>query len=280
MLSTAAGVRVLREADIPALQELIDRDAIVNLFVDHRTSSTRLSPRWLGGEMWGYFEDDALVSACHVAANFVPVEATPQAVEAFAERARVMGRLSSSIVGPRDAAVGLWERLEDTWGPARSLRMNQPFLQIAGAPLVTPDWRVRPVLIDEVDILYPASVAMFEEEVGESPELPGRNSYRARVTQLVARGWAYAIIEDGQVLFKAEVGSASAKGCQIQGVYVAPEHRGSGLGTAGMAAVVERARRDVAPVVSLYVNDYNVAARTVYDRVGFVQTATFASVLF
>lgn len=280
MLSTTAGVRILREGDIPALQELIDRDAIVNLFVDHRTMSTRLSSRWLGGEMWGYFEDEALVSACHVAANLVPVEATPQAVEAFAERARVMGRLSSSIVGPQAATVGLWQRLEASWGPARSLRLDQPFLQIDGAPLVRPDWRVRPVLIDEVDVLYPASVAMFEEEVGESPELPGRNSYRARVTQLVARGWAYAIIEDGEVLFKAEVGSASTKGCQIQGVYVAPDRRGAGLGTAGMAAVVERARRDVAPVVSLYVNDYNVAARTVYERVGFVQTATFASVLF
>jgi predicted GNAT family acetyltransferase len=230
--------------------------------------------------MWGYFEDDGLVSACHVAANFVPVEATPAAVEAFAERAHVAGRLSSSIVGPREAAVGLWERLESSWGPARSLRLDQPFLQIAGPPTATPDWRLRPVLMDEIDILYPASVAMFEEEVGESPELPGRNSYRARVTQLIARGWAYAIIEDGEVLFKAEVGSASRRGCQVQGVYVAPRLRGSGLGTAGMAAVVERARREIAPVVSLYVNDYNVAARTVYERVGFVQTATFASVLF
>ncbi|KAA1420568.1 GNAT family N-acetyltransferase [Mumia zhuanghuii] len=280
MLSTTTGVRVLREGDLPALQVLIDRDPIVNLFVDHRAASTRLSPRWLGGEIWGYFEDDALVSACHVAANMVPVEATAEAVAAFAERARLTGRLSSSIVGPRAAAVGLWERVQEAWGPARSLRLNQPFLQTADAPLVTPDPRLRAVLIDEVDVLYPASVAMFEEEVGESPELPGRNSYRARVTQLVARGWAYAIIEDGEVLFKAEVGSASAKGCQIQGVYVAPQHRGKGLGTAGMAAVVERVRREVAPVVSLYVNDYNHVARAVYERVGFVQTETFASVLF
>ena len=33
-------------------------------------------------------------------------------------------------------------------------------------------------------------------------------------------------------------------------------------------------RRDVAPVVSLYVNDCNVAARRAYERVGFRQTAT------
>lgn len=280
MLSTTTGVRVLHEPDLPLLQRLIDRDPVVNLFVDHRAATTRLQARWLGGEVWGYFEDGALVSACHVGANLVPVEATDRAIDAFAYRAESLGRLSSSIVGPRDAVVRLWDHLAPEWGPARSLRLDQPFLEIAGPPAVAPHPALRPALLDEIDILYPAAVAMFTEEVGESPELPGRNSYRARVTQLVSRGWAYAIIEDGEVLFKAEVGSATARACQVQGVYVSPEHRGRGLGTAGMAAVVERARREVAPVVSLYVNDYNLAARRVYERVGFVQTATFASVLF
>jgi len=32
--------------------------------------------------------------------------------------------------------------------------------------------------------------------------------------------------------------------------------------------------------VSLYVNDYNTAARAAYDRVGFRQVGTYASVLF
>ena len=40
------------------------------------------------------------------------------------------------------------------------------------------------------------------------------------------------------------------------------------------------ALRRVAPVISLYVNEYNRPARAAYRRVGFTQTATFASVLF
>jgi predicted GNAT family acetyltransferase len=35
----------------------------------------------------------------------------------------------------------------------------------------------------------------------------------------------------------------------------------------------------VAPTVSLYVNDYNEAARRVYQRCGFRQMGTFATVL-
>ena len=37
---------------------------------------------------------------------------------------------------------------------------------------------------------------------------------------------------------------------------------------------------DVAPVVSLYVNQHNEPARRTYERVGFVTTGTFATILF
>jgi len=63
-------------------------------------------------------------------------------------------------------------------------------------------------------------------------------------------------------------------------VWVDPAYRSRGLGTAGMAAVVQAALRDVAPVVSLYVNDFNDAARIAYARVGFVEVGTFMSVMF
>jgi predicted GNAT family acetyltransferase len=47
-----------------------------------------------------------------------------------------------------------------------------------------------------------------------------------------------------------------------------------------MAAVVQHALRDIAPVVSLYVNEHNVAARRAYARAGFRQTASFTTVMF
>jgi len=63
-------------------------------------------------------------------------------------------------------------------------------------------------------------------------------------------------------------------------VWVDPERRGEGLAAAGMAAVVREAQRSIAPVVSLYVNDFNIPARAAYRRVGFAQVGTFMSVLF
>jgi predicted GNAT family acetyltransferase len=47
-----------------------------------------------------------------------------------------------------------------------------------------------------------------------------------------------------------------------------------------MAAVVALAQQTIAPAVSLYVNAFNEAARRSYERVGFRQVGTFATVLF
>jgi hypothetical protein len=135
--------------------------------------------------------------------------------------------------------------------------------------------------MDELDVLMPACTAMFTEEVGVSPaEGDGGAGYRARVAELIAAGRAFARIEDGSVVFKAEVGSVSNLACQVQGVWVRPDLRGRGLSVGGMAAVVNSALAEIAPAVSLYVNDYNTPARAAYRRVGMTDEGTFMSVLF
>jgi predicted GNAT family acetyltransferase len=274
-------VRVLGPADLPAALDVLATDPVTNVFVEYRTRLTQLDQRWLGGQMWGYEPEGRLEALCHVGANMVPVAGTPESCAAFARRAAEQRRLSSTIVGPRDAVELLWSDLAGRWGDPRELRWDQPHLEISTAPLVQPDRVVRRTTAGEVDTLYPACVAMYEEEVGVSPELDGgRNLYRARVSQLVNRGWSFSRIEDGRVVFKAEVACATPAACQVQGVWVDPDRRNEGLCTRGIAAVVDIALREIAPTVSLYVNAHNTAARTAYERVGFRQTATFSTIMF
>jgi predicted GNAT family acetyltransferase len=171
--------------------------------------------------------------------------------------------------------------LRPHWGPAREIRAVQPVLATQGPPLVTADPYVRRVTIEEASILWPACVAMFTEEVGVSPVTgDGGASYRARMEQLIRGGRAFARIENGQVIFKAEIGAVTPQACQVQGVWVRPEYRGRGLAAPGMAAVVTEALRSIAPIVSLYVNDFNAPARAAYRRVGFTEAGRFMSVLF
>jgi uncharacterized protein len=273
--------RLLDDRDRTAAIALCDADPVANVFVSSRIRAFGLEPGRLGAQIWGFEQGDRLTSLCYAGANLVPVQATPAAVTAFAERALRQGRRCSSLVGPSGAVARLWGLLRPHWGPARDVRAAQPLMAIDGAPEIAEDPRVRRVRSDEIDILLPASIAMFTEEVGVSPLAgDGGAAYRARVSELVRAGRAFARIEDGRVIFKAEVGAATPQACQIQGVWVRPEFRGRGLAAPGMASVVTAARRSIAPVVSLYVNDFNTPARAAYLRAGFREVGELMSVLF
>ena len=279
--ATTGVLRVLAPRDLRQAVAVLDRDPVAHCFVASRIQSSGLDSWRLGGEVWGWSEDGLLTSLLYLGANLVPVETTPEARRGFADRCRRIGRRCSSIVGPSAEVAHLWPMLSDSWGPARDVRAHQPLLVIDADSAIAADPRVRRVREDEIDLLLPACVAMFTEEVGVSPLAGGAaDAYRARVAELVRHGRAYARIEHGEVVFKAEIGALSDQVCQVQGVWVAPQHRGSGLGAPGMSAVVALARRDHTPVVSLYVNDFNTVARRVYERVGFRRHGEFSTILF
>jgi predicted GNAT family acetyltransferase len=282
VLRTAA-VRLLDPRDTFDALDVVGRDPYANVFVGSRIHTVGLDSWRLGAEVWGYPASGPLESLCYAGANLVPVEATGPAIDAFADRAIRQGRRCSSIVGPATAVSAIWAQLEPHWGPARAVRGSQPMMVASrpADPEISRDRRVRQVAPSELDILLPASVAMFTEEIGISPVVgDGGMLYRSRVRELIESGRSLARIDGDRVVFKAEIGAVTPRACQVQGVWVAPELRGRGLGVAGMAAMLDHALEHVAPSVCLYVNDYNAPARAVYRKVGFAEHGAFMSVLF
>ncbi len=231
----------------------------------------------IGGELWTRRGADE--SLCYAGANVIPLRGAAEDLHAFADRAMGSARRCSSLVGRAELVLPMWRRLEHTWGPARDVREQQPLMALGTMPTGQVDAAVRRVHSNELDAYLVAAIDMFIGEVGIDPRLgDGGRGYRRRVAGLIAAGRAYARFEHGEVIFKAEVGSQSPAVGQIQGVWVHPEYRGRGLGTAGTAAVVA-AVVGSGRIASLYVNDFNTVARAAYARVGFAEIGTFATVL-
>jgi predicted GNAT family acetyltransferase len=273
-----AGARMLDERDQASVALALEADPVATCMVASRFEIAGLDPWRLGGEVWGV--GPRAEGLCFSGANLVPLRGDRAALSSFAERAVRLGRSCSSIVGRAEMVLPLWDELSLAWSPARAVRDDQPLMALAGRAGVEPDGSVRPVRMDEMDRYLPAAIAMFSEEVGVDPRLgDGGAGYRARVAELVSSGRAFARFEDREVVFKAEIGALSSRVGQIQGVWVRPDRRGHGLGTAGTAAVVDRLV-GMGRVASLYVNGFNEAARTAYKRVGFSQIGSFATVLF
>lgn len=278
----AMGVRVMTHRDLATVVSLLSANPVENVFVAARVRTSGVEAASLGCPIWGYEREGTVRALCHAGSNMVPVNADEEAVAAFVEYAGE-DRFCSSIIGPSTVAMSLWRQLSERWGPTwstvREARPRQPVMAIQGDPAITPDPRVRRVTLDHWDAYYEAAVRMYTEEVGVSPLVGNPAGYRFYVRQLITSGRAFGIFEDDRVLFKADLGSVSGSVSQVQGVWVDPDLRGQRIAAPAMAGVVQLSR-SVAPVVSLYVNDFNLPALATYSRVGFTQVGEFATILY
>ena len=275
-------IRALDVHSIDLVRNLIEQDPVRHCFLAARleqTKQSRFRPSY--PDLLGYFDDGNLKSVLMTGANIVPVNTSLIARQEFATVLNRSGRRSSSIVGPAEEVLDLWSRVSASWGPAREVRSNQPVLSMRTNSSVEIDHDVRYSNLSDLEDLVPACIAMFTEEVGISPTINGGgNAYRNRISELVSSRRSFVKYLGSELVFKAEIGTVGAGVAQIQGVWVKPEYRGKRISVSAMAAVVKLVLADVAPVVSLYVNDYNEVALKTYRSVGFEQVDTFATVLF
>jgi ribosomal protein S18 acetylase RimI-like enzyme len=233
---------------------------------------------------WRRIQPEAIKALCWQGANTLLVGASPAHAAALGQFAAARKTTSSSIVGAVGSVEAYWSQLAPTRPEPRGRRMDQPLMAISTPPATAPDPWVRPATTRELDLVTPAAVAMFTEELGFPP--PGADGpYRMHVAQLITKGRSFVRFDRGgtapdrQVLFKADLGAVMAKAAQIQGVWTHPDWRGRGLAKSGLATVVQAARGQGVEQVSLYVNGFNAPAMATYRAVGFSQVDTWATIM-
>ena len=283
---TASHVEHLGDQARAEFAQLVDRDPLVNAVIGARLRrASSLAAADFGGDVLGVRDADGrLVAAAVHGSNLLPVgEASDSETwQVLGEHLAARRRMSTSIVGRASAVAALWPALAGSWGPARAVRSTQPLLVLDRAACPRHgDPRVRAVRPHDLERYLPAATAMFVEELGVAPEHTcGRTEYRRRVAAVIADNRAFGIFDAaGHVVFKADLGAVSRHTCQVHGVWVRPDLRGQGIGGAALATVLRRALT-LAPTVSLYVNDFNTAARRMYERLGMREVATLSTVLF
>ncbi len=281
MLRTRQPTRLLGVDDVDDALDLCGRDPAAHVFVASRILDGGFGPGSTAAHGW--FTEGRLEAFVWTVANVVPVGTGPQSWGPLAAQVRKARRRCASFLGPRQEVLGLWGETGTAFPRPRSLRSEQPLLATRTPPSqlgVAVDESVRRATLDEVDLVLPAAEHMFTHEIGYRPYTGSVAFYRDSIRRLIAQGRTYVVVERGRVIFKADIGSVALGACQVQGVWLTPELRGRGLAAAYMASVVEQAMADHAPLVTLYVNDFNIAAVATYERVGMEQVGTFATILF
>ena len=85
-------------------------------------------------------------------------------------------------------------------------------------------------------------------------------------------------LEDGVVLFKAEVSAWTPAAVQVQQVWVDPEVRGQGFGSRGLRDLCRLLLRET-PIVTLFVRSENAPAIGLYESIGMKLVNHYRSIL-
>jgi ribosomal protein S18 acetylase RimI-like enzyme len=274
-MATRSTLRVLRlgPAHAPRLAALIDRDPVANVYL---RSELRLG--FEVGDWWGAFDEDELTSVVLGWSLVVPYIPDAEAAAPLAQ-ALAAGAQPRMVVGQRASVMALHNAFRPA-RPARELRDPQPLLILDRGHLRgTPSPEVRHSTRDDLEVLILAAARMHREEMGIDPLAVDAPAWRTRMISLIERRWSWVWMRGREVVFKAELSAWTPDVVQIQGVYTAPQFRRQGIARAGLAAVCEQIFAGV-PRCSLYVNQYNVIAQRVYERLGFLPADVFATVMY
>lgn len=274
----AVRLRTLGGGDRADALRFLERSPVENLFLAAKIGQFGLDRRRLG--FVHAFERDGEITALLLDGGTVfATGADPDAIPAFVDKLGARRR-ATSILGPSFAAlgifVGLEQRFPNSWGRTSNIRHRQPLMVLDEQPRCDADPRLIPLELPHYRSYLEASVHMYTEEIGTSPYKygPGYDTFAA---QRLENGDAYGIVEDGVVIFKADLGPKYRGQVQLQGVWIHPEHRGKGLAVPALSAMLRLVMRQF-PVVSLYVNDFNIPAVRSYERLGFVEVGSLSTV--
>lgn len=127
---------------------------------------------------------------------------------------------------------------------------------------------LRPATLDDLMLVMPVHAALAYEESGVNPLDTDLQGFRLRCARRVEQGRVWVLVEDGNLVFKADIISETPECIYIEGLYVDPPERRKGYGLRCLSQLgrqlLERTRS-----VSALVNEENAGAQALLSRAGF-----------
>ena len=220
------------------------------------------------GTFWGCRNSEGRLEGVALIGHHTLVEArTPRATREFALLAQWCPN-PHLIMGELDKVEEFWSHYADQGRPMRLacrellFELRRPVEaagEAGGLRLATPE---------DLDLIVPVQAYLVELESHINPLDTDAEGFRARCLRRIEMGRTWVLVEDGLLLFKAEVQADTPDVIYLEGVYVDPSVRGTGAGRTYMAELCRRmfARTST---ICLLVNEENERAHRYYRSCGF-----------
>jgi predicted GNAT family acetyltransferase len=121
---------------------------------------------------------------------------------------------------------------------------------------------------DDLELVMPVQAEMAHEESGVNPLERDPEGFRRRCARRIEMGRVWVWVEDGRLIFKAEIISETPEVIYVEGIWVNPSERGKGYGLRCMSQL-GRELLARAGSISMLVNERNSKALSLYRRAGY-----------
>ncbi len=198
---------------------------------------------------------------------------TRTALAAFAQVARTRRDLHM-IMAERGNAARFWKSYAGA-GQAIRLACRELLYALDHAPTaVEVGGELRPATPDMLSLIAPVHARMAFEESGVNPLETDKEGFLRRCARRIEAGQVYALVQDGRLVFKADVFASTPEAAYLEGVYVAPEARGRGYGLRSLSQL-SRILLAHTRSIAVLVNEKNAPARNLYERAGFARRGEY-----
>ena len=265
-------IKPLGDDDVAPALAFLRRDPLINVYLVSRLLEERFAAATQMVEV-RYNRETVLLAS--LATNIVLAgepgqtrEVTETAVAAIADRILTRMLPVRAIISPAGLVEQLWSRLKTRLDPPTVVRLTQPVYAIRGR-LDFPDLlQARYATLHDLDPLVPACAAMHKEEVGIDPLERDAAGYRERIRELIERKRSVVLVDGSRIAAKCEFSAVTPEAVQLMGVWTAPDLRRRGLSRILLREVCGHLARK-GKTVTLFVNDFNQPAVSLYESLGF-----------
>ena len=189
------------------------------------------------------------------------------AIEAFAHLAQNC-RDAHMLLGEQDQIETFWNHYADGGQLAGKSCREYLFEQRWPVEVKPAVPGLRLATIEDLDLIVPAHAQIAFDESGIDPLQVDPERFRQRCARRIELGQSWVLVEDGKLIFKAEVVSDTPEVIYLEGIWVDQQERGRGIGSRCMSQL-SRSLLVRSSSVCLLVNEDNRSARAFYEKAGF-----------
>jgi GNAT superfamily N-acetyltransferase len=228
------------------------------------------------GAFYGYKNAEGTLEGVALIGHTTLVEArSEEALKALAHAARASEVPLHLIMSDGAHAESFWNYLGN--GARPRLACEELLFEISFPYLVRKcDREIRTARMEELQEVAEAQAAIAFMECGVDPMTRDREGFLKRVARRIEQGRIFVVFENGEMIFKADIIAETSDVIYLEGIYVAPSHRGQGVGSACLARLSLELLNRVQHI-SLLSNVSFTDAHRSYLKAGYKNTGSCVS---